>query len=239
MPGINPVTTTYDLHGRPLVRSIGRHRVSCEREGYATRVEEVDIPESALARFSCDLQPNPGLVSGRQGILTFAFAGEGQVRVDGRRAGRTVVVPRGIHTVQVSRFGFEDWTQTVTARPGFPQSIAVISKMTPEHALILENATRSRRTWAYVIGSAGLAALGTGVALFADNSHRYQTWQDNRGLLSRDISARDDSSNLDARLSSVHQSAASIQRQDDIALGATVLGGALVSYALISWLTAK
>jgi hypothetical protein len=42
-----------------------------------------------------------------------------------------------------------------------------------------------------------------------------------------------------ARSSTLQAQAASIQRQDDIAIGSAVLAGALLSYAVASWLATE
>ena len=110
---------------------------------------------------------------------------------------------------------------------------------TPEHTREIAERVSSRQNWAYVIGGSAVALLGTGVALYANNNSRYQSWQQSRAGLSRDIQSQSSVPDLDRRVASVRETAVSIQRRDDLALGTSVLGGALLSYAVISWLTAK
>jgi hypothetical protein len=44
---------------------------------------------------------------------------------------------------------------------------------------------------------------------------------------------------LGGRIENVRETAVSIQRRDDLAIAASVAGGALLTYAIVSWLVAE
>ena len=224
----------------PFLVNVGTHRVTCQRDDYGTVESRVDVVEAVISRVQCDLDPVPRVSPARVGIVSLLIHEAGaSVFVDGRRSTSTARLPIGAHLVQVRREGFVEWSQQVTLRAGFPKTIEVALLPTAEHAKELADRVRSRRNWSYAIGGGGLAVLGTGIALYANNSQRYSSWTHDRDALSRDIEANATGPALNQRASDVRERAVSIQRQDDIAFTASILGGALLSYAIVSWISAK
>ena len=207
----------------PFLAPLGPHWLRCERDGYAPFDLRVDILEKGIVRAACDLTPKANLPPSDTETVSFKVdQPDAVVVIDGRLTGPSTRLPRGPHSVQIRRMGFIDWTRTVMARPGFPETIEVRLKPTPEHSQEVARAAEKRRTFAYLIGGTGIALLGTSAALYATNNARYRDW-----------TAQGESS-------STHLSTAlSIQRQDDAALGVAVVGGVMLGYALISWLGAK
>jgi hypothetical protein len=224
----------------PFLVPSGVHRVRCERTGYQPVEVQLDVLEAKLARVACDLRPMSRLQPADAGFVSFSIDRPGaEVWIDGRRASTSARLPKGLHAVRIRHTGFVDWTRAVTIRPAFPETIAVRLEPTPEHALEIARATSKRRTQAYVIGGTGIALLGTSAALYATNNARYDNWAALRDQVSRDIQAGNYGPDLGARAADVRGTAVSIQRQDDAALGAAVVGGVLLGYAVISWLSTR
>ena len=224
----------------PFLALVGRHRVRCQRDGYDPVDVQVDVVDKGVVRVGCDLKPASKLQASDAGLISFSIDQPGaEISIDGRRVSTSTRLPRGLHDVRVRRWGFIDWTRTVTARPAFPETVVVHLEPTPEHALEIARATSKRRTQAYVIGGTGIALLGTSLALYATNNERYGDWAAQRDGVARDIQAKNYSADLSARAADVRGTAVSIQRQDDAALGAAVVGGVLLGYAVISWLGSR
>ena len=224
----------------PMLAPVGRHRLRCVRDGYQPVDAEIDVLEKGAVHVACDLTPAAGLPATDAGFVSFNIDQPGAaVFIDGRRTSTSTRLPRGTHVARIRRGGFSDWTRTITARPGFPETISVQLQPTPEHALELARASSKRRTYAYVIGGAGIALLGTSAVLYATNNGRYSTWAAQNDQLSRDIQAQRYNEDLSSRTEDLQRTATSIQRQDDAALGVAVVGGLLVGYAVISWLGSR
>ncbi|MET0790752.1 MAG: hypothetical protein ABW061_04470, partial [Polyangiaceae bacterium] len=224
----------------PFLTAVGRHRIRCQRDGYDPIDVQIDVIEKGVVRVACDLTPASHLQPSDAGFVSFNIDQPGaQVLIDGRRVSSNVRLPQGLHAARIRRSGFIDWTRAITVRPGFPETIEVQLKPTPEHGLELAQAASERRTYAYVIGGAGIALLGTSAVLYATNNDRYHTWSVQRDGVSRDIQAQNYSPDLSARAADVRRTAVSIQRQDDAALGVAVVGGVLLGYAVISWLGSR
>jgi len=203
----------------PFLAQVGHHQILCQRDGYLPFTVELEVAEYGVARLDCSLLPAAKLQPSQVGLLNFDIdQPHASVWVDGRRASANTRLPTGRHFVRIRRFGFQDWTRTVTVRSGFPQTIAVQLRMTPEHAEELARTASTRRKVAYVLGGTGLALLGTSAALYATNNARYDDWLEG----SRDL-----------------QTATSIQRQDDAAVALALAGGTLVGCALVSWFAAR
>jgi len=216
-------TSLNHVSNDPFLVPLGSHRIRCTRVGYEPIEVQVEAHEHAVARVNCDLTPRVKAPPSDTGLVSFQVDPlDAEISIDGRRASHSARLPRGLHTVRVRRWGFVDWTRTITLRPGFPETIVVQLKPTPEHALELARAARKRRTLAYVIGGTGLALLGTSAVLYATNNQRYANW-----------TASNDSSSPDL------QTALSIQRQDFAALTTAVAGGLMLGYAAITWSGSK
>jgi len=214
--------------------------VTCERKGYIPFRTQLEIDQTRVTHMVCDLKVDPHLSPSDSGIVSLTIPGpRAEVWIDGRRSALTARLPEGPHRVDVRRAGFESWTRTIVARPGFPETVAVNLRATPEHALELQEAAKSRRTWAYVVGGTGLALLGSSVALYASNNQRYTSWQAERDALTRDIQNQRWSPTLSDRAQTLQTQAASIQSRDDLAIGGAILGGALLSYSIASWFSAQ
>jgi hypothetical protein len=201
----------------PILVPVGGRRLRCERDGYAPIEVHIEVSEKGVVRVGCDLVRLPKLPPSEIGLVRLEIDRSGaEVLIDGRKATANALLPKGPHSVRVRRWGFVDWTKTITVRPGFPETVTVRLSPTPEHAEELALRASKRRTLAYVLGGTGIAFLGTSAALYVANNPRYEDWQAQRGGVS----------------------ATSIQRQDDAALGCAIAGGVLLGSAVISWLGA-
>ena len=224
----------------PFLAPVGPHRIRCQRDGYQSVERQLDVLGKGVVHVACDLAVLPKLQPSAAGLISFHVDQPGaEVLIDGRRASSSARLPRGLHTLRVRRAGFIDWTRTVTVRPGFPDAIVVQLTPTPERALDLARTTSKRRTLAYVIGGAGIALLGTSAALYVANDARYHRWAQQRDQVSSGIQAQGYNAELSTRAADIQATAVSIQRQDDAALGAAVVGGVLLGYAVISWLGSR
>lgn len=224
----------------PLLVPVGKHRVICQRRDYVSLIRDVEVTTGVVVRIGCDLDREPRLPAASLGILTFVVnQSRFELRVDGRAARSTVALPRGPHTVLIHSDGFRDWVQTINAQPGFPQTIDVQLQETPDHVFAHRQAVRAKRNWAYVIGGAGLAFLGTSAALYVSNGPRFQRYTSARDALARDIQNQHDPASWSQRTADVRTSAISVTRQDDMALGTALAGGALLTYSVVTWLTAN
>ncbi|MEI9937244.1 MAG: PEGA domain-containing protein [Pseudomonadota bacterium] len=226
LPEINVLldgTAVERVGKEPFLAPVGRHRIRCQRDGYERLDLLVEIHEKGIARVHCDLTPARELRAAETGFVSFKIdQSNAEVLIDGRRIPSSIRLSAGLHAVRIRCLGFVDWTRTVTARPGFPETIVVQLTPTPEHALETARTANKRRTLAYVIGGTGIALLGTSAALYATNNGRYRNWAAHGDTGSPDL-----------------QTALSIQRQDDAALGVAVVGGVMLGYAVISWLSSR
>jgi hypothetical protein len=224
----------------PLLLATGHHEIRCERDGYLTWSTSAEVSTQGVAHATCNLVPIANLSASQAGILVLAIdETRAEVRIDGRQTGTTVRLPHGSHTVSISRTGFKDWTHRVSVQPGFPLTLKVHLRPTPAHEAELSEAARSRRNWAYLIGGAGLSIVGASAVLYANNSSRYAAWERDDSALSSDIQNEHWNPTLSTRAGELQSRAVSIQERDDLALGLGVVGGALVGYAVVSWLQAQ
>ena len=227
------------MQREPQLIAFGPHQIVCQREGYRALQRSIEVSTRGVSHVACDLEPLESLSASESGFLTFSIDPESaRLSIDGRRASRTVRVPTGPHAILIQRDGYLDWTKTVTARAGFPVTIEVHLRPTPEHAALQSSAAASRRNWAYVIGGAGLSLLGASAYVYLDNAARYRRWEDERATLGQDIASGKFDLNLSARAGALQIRAASIQQRDDLALGSALIGGALVAYTAVTLLSA-
>lgn len=83
----------------------------------------------------------------------------------------------GRHHVEVSRDGFERWSQEVEVANGIPTPVEVDLTPTAVFRDQYESRARRFRIAAYVTGGLGIAALATTMGLFIWNGGRYDDWE--------------------------------------------------------------
>jgi hypothetical protein len=125
----------------------------------------------------------------------------------------------------------------VNARAGARNEIRVTLEPTEErrHA----ERARTRKVVAYSTGGVGLALIGVGVFVYTSNQTRYDEWKADQSAFSDELSSGQTGPDQARQSEELQERAASIQRTDDLALGAVVLGGALVTLATILFVTGE
>jgi hypothetical protein len=219
----------------PIAVASGEHRIRFERHGYRAHETSVLVIPNATVHARCALAIDPALSPNERSELRVGVnEPKARIIVDGSRFQRGKL-PLGPHSIEVAAAGYETWRQIVTLRPGTPTLLEVTLEPTAERRLA-EHA-HTRRIVTYAMGGAGLVLGGVAAVLFITNENRYDEWQSDRIELLRDIAGGDTTQDDAERLVDLQERGASIQRTDDIALGAAVLGGALLSVSLVLLLT--
>lgn len=222
-----------------LSLGVGQHEIAWVREGYAGPSRRVEVSSDELAHATCSLRPLAKLSLADSGYLTLRVdQPHAKVQIDDVSARMTEKLPRGTHRIRVHHDGFEDFWGSVTVEPGATKTIDVHLRPTAVHAEELRRAARARRNWSYVIGGAGLAFAGVGTALYVDDTSRYDDWRRDSDSLSAAIAAQQWSPSLNRRANDLQSRAAALERRDDIALGLSAVGGALIAYAVGTWIAA-
>jgi formylglycine-generating enzyme required for sulfatase activity len=122
--GVYRGQTPLDLRFRP-----GQvHRIELSKSGHLTETREVRLDPNEKSTLSVALPPREGEVS------ISARPADAELWVDGEprgKASQTLRLAAVPHRIEIRKPGFEPYQETVTPRPGFPQSIRVELK-TPE-----------------------------------------------------------------------------------------------------------
>jgi hypothetical protein len=215
----------------PLVPvASGAHRVRFERRGYALSEAAIVVNPKSVTPARCELRLDPGLQAQESAELRVLVAERNaQIRVDGSPF-RHARLPLGAHLVEVAAPGFQTFRDVVTVRPGMRNDVRVKLEPTAER----ERAERqkTRQIVAYTSGGVGIA-LGTVAAiLYASNQTRYEDWSQDQRVLSNELAGGDASPDQAQRAADLQERAASIQRTDDVALGAGLLGGVLLAVSV-------
>ena len=108
----------------------------------------------------------------------------------------------------------------------------------PIPAVTRHDANGAHRTWAWIAGSVGTAALGAGAVVWLVNDTRWRAWRDDRAQLDdawRAAPAGDAS--LTAAQTASDDRLASIKAWDRATLGLMVAGGAIATAGLVLALT--
>jgi hypothetical protein len=124
------------------------------------------------------------VLAGRSGTLLVRASEEGStIRVDGTIVGVSpldlpITLAEGTHTVDVEREGFVVFRKDVAVRPG--EGMFLDAKLRPSQAFIesYEASAMAQRIGAWSAIGAGIAAVGTGVALFFVGSSKASALRD-------------------------------------------------------------
>jgi len=241
-----PATSVWlDQNALPLPRSEpllvtgGRHTVDWNREGYVAKRATVDVVPLQLTHIDCGLVPLATLSRDRATDLSVVVSEpKARIAIDGTRIPAATRIPIGPHVIEVQRQGFENWNATIVARPG-QQTVNADLKPTVEHLQDEREAARSRRTWAYASGGVGAGVLGAGIVVYLLNGQSFRHWSTDRDAFNADLEAQHWSPTLAQRSNDLQSRAASIRTHDDIALGLSAVGSALITYAIVTLLDAK
>lgn len=161
----------------PIVTPPGHHVVEVTRPGYEPARTEIELEDRGVARVDLQLTPQSNLPPELSGILALNVSEDGAtVLVDGRpfQEGR---LPVGRHRLEVTRDGFEPWSEEVEVASGGSTPIEVDLMPTAGFREQYESRARRFRIAAYVTGGLGIAALATTLGLFVWNGSRYDDWE--------------------------------------------------------------
>jgi Tetratricopeptide repeat/PEGA domain len=222
----------------PLVVPSGQRDVSFRRPGYEFPTRTIVVPPEKKATLDC----RPILRFGSDvaaGWIVIQAPAAARVLIDGHAQLRKVKMPTGPHRVVVSQAGYFTWSRTALIAEGQTTDLAVNLLPTSAMREALNRRVRSQRTWAAVIGSAGIV---TGAAAFAHyrwNDGRYDEWgreQDELDAAWR--AAPPFASGIDARQDQNDDRIESIQRADRVTVGLTAASTVLFATGLTLWLSA-
>lgn len=160
----------------PLVTPPGHHIVEATRPGYEQARTEIDVEDRGVVRLELQLTPLSNLPAELSGALDLSVSEDGAtVAIDGQLF-QEGPLPVGRHRVDVSRDGFEPWSQEVEVATGAPTPVEVELVPTATFREHHESRARRFRIAAYVTGGLGIAALATTLGLFVWNGNRYDDW---------------------------------------------------------------
>jgi hypothetical protein len=161
----------------PIVARPGRHVVEVVRPGYEPVRREIDLEDRGVARLELQLQPLTELPAELSGSLALDVSEENaSIVVDGESFSGGEI-PIGRHRVEVSRDGFEPWSQEVEVTSGSPTQVRVDLAPTASFREQYRSRARRFRIAAYAIGGVSIAALAASVGLFVWNGSRYDEWE--------------------------------------------------------------
>jgi hypothetical protein len=147
-------------------------------------------------------------------------------------------IPPGRHRLVVSGPGFDRVERAVTLPAATVSRLTVLPPPSGDVASreLTERAS-TQRVVAYVAGGTGIALGATALGLYLYNNGKYAAWQRDSEAFTRDY-ARDPRTAPPERLDALLAGERSIRNRDALALGAGVLGGALLSAAVGLYVTA-
>jgi len=204
---------------RPLVVLAGVHRVRFSRPGYRRVERSAAAPAEAVVSANCGLTTEPFLKADVKAWLQVSTVPkDAEVLVNGQRF-LGAALPAGPHEVRVERDGFLPFRKTLSVAAG--KTVRFEARLVPNAAARdrAKHAASERHSIAYLMGGVGAALLLTGGSLYLWNERRYENWQTHQPTSSL-------AQNLDT--------AASIQRVDDLSLGFLLLGAGVTASG--SWL---
>jgi len=226
------------VHDEPLAVVAGSHEITCTRDGYATEMRRIEVQANRVTRVVCDLHPVAALSGVKVGFVSLLVQpADAEVRIDGRIAGSLARLPIGPHELSVQRTGYHGRNEVIVVRSGVSQALTIRLSPTAQTAERQRRETQRAHTWSYLLGGAGAALACSGVALYVENSSRYDAWKRDSDSFSSSLARGQWSPSSNQRASDLQSRASSIQQRDDIALGTAAVGGTLVAYVVIRWLT--
>lgn len=205
-------------HADGVEVEVGERTVAFSRPGYAQTERTVLVAAGRPTSVSCDLYALPTIPADMVARLAVrSVPTDAHVFLDGRRW-RDALVPFGAHTLRVERDGFVPEERSVVLVAG--KTLAITMTLTPTLATRRAEAeTKRRRFLAYSSAAGGVAFTIAGGVVLAWNGTRYDDWRAGRQTASAGEQL---------------QAVASIQRTDDVGVGALALGVGLL--ATSTWL---
>jgi hypothetical protein len=209
----------------PLALPAGAHTLALSRKGYRTQQLAVDVRGSALTQATCALAPVDPLPADA-GQLAIAVSEPGAtIAIDGAPAAPSARLPAGRHRIEVRRTGFMPHVEDITLGAG--EALGLRAELRPEPAYRLDYEARAhaQRTWAFVLGGAGIALTGAAATILIWNESRYADWRNEDEALTRALeSGAGDPDDLERRQALNNDALTSIQRWEVAAVGTGVAG---------------
>lgn len=219
----------------PVAALPGPRVLELERAGYVTERRTLELPPGGDAEVTCGLRPTRPTAAFARLSLTHPIGT--LPSLDGQPfAGQAV--PPGRHRLVVTGSGFERSERTVTLAPGAVTRLTVVPHRSGSVASReLEQRGDTQRVVSYVFGGAGLALVGTALGLFIYNNGQHAEWEEDSAAFKQAYAADPTQASL-TRLDALLVEERAIRNRDALALGAGVLGGALLCTAFGLYLTA-
>ncbi len=220
----------------PLLVKAGAHRLRLARSGYSASESELRVEAGKVARVACRLEPTEPLRSpGR--IQLEVSEPNALILVDGRPSTADARVPEGLHSVEVKHYGFAPWKRDLFANADTVIKVGVELVPSPAYLRDYESRAGVQRTWSYVLGGSGVAALGVAIGLGVWNAGRNADWEDKRSALEADYASGDfDSADLERRRDDANALRDSIDNVDLVTTGFAVAGGLLTGAGAVLFL---
>ncbi|HMA91477.1 MAG TPA: PEGA domain-containing protein, partial [Polyangiaceae bacterium] len=221
----NHQLTMASSGGEPVVEE-GTHELRIERAGYRTQVEPIRVSVGQLTRVTCDMPIAQPLSPEKAGTLKLQSATAGAIlTVDGVSYSSAALVPIGLHTVEVRRFGFVPWRGQVRIGSRETHRLWVSLLPTPEYQEELRSRAQIRRNWSYGLAATGAASLGATLALGLWNNRRHGEWDRENSYLQRQFDAGIYTPELEQRRNEANHLLQSVQSVDIMTAGLAVVSG--------------
>lgn len=139
------------------------HELEIRRRGYTTAKQTVRIGKGATREITLDPTPDSVALATEGARLDVHVVPDGaRLVIDGQQLDLDAppVVPPGVHTIVISRAGYEAWSSEVDLAPGSTRVIELTLVPTPETRADLRASATTKKT-------AGWALLGVGLGLVA------------------------------------------------------------------------
>lgn len=203
MRGLTPTVAVIPVRAGPA-------RVTLSRLGYVTQEMVVVVARHLGTRISCALRQEPQLSPPLSGHVRLETAAGVRAWVDGKALSATPI-PIGRHSLRLEREGFQPQSSTIIVEAG--KTLLIQRQLKPTPATVERaRAKGQRRQVGWWLAGASALSIGASGATYAWNSHQFDEWKAQR--------AREPHSVDPGR-------AAALQRVDDAALGALLLGAGL------------
>ena len=216
----------------PKLVDAGQHQIEFIRFGYATRVQTLSLGAGALTDVPCKLLPDPQ-TRAHWGRLSFRVTHGATVLVDGIKS-QGGLMPPGVHSVTISKPGFERFEKTLRVAPRSSADVAVTLEPTPEYRKLRDSAGRRWKNWSLGAGATGLALVAAGTIVYVVNTNRMHDWESKREALDTQL-AQGTTVELLRQDRALWQQSNRLQRTDDIALAMGISGLGTLGIAALLW----
>ncbi len=117
------------------------YQIGMSKAGYGVTTRSLRLQSAASEAITVDLSARVGTITLNVEPADATVYVDGQARGTGKTTVRLSSAP---HRIEVKRQGFRDWTQTVTPRPGYPQTIT--ARLRSLEAIARDSVVRTEQT---------------------------------------------------------------------------------------------